>query len=336
MTDTDIDIDLEHGLRPYPAAVVETVLAIARACTLIAAACHRGELMQLHGVSGNRNSQGEAQKKLDLYADARIAEMLGLCPAVAGWASEEHEKAVASQDHAASGECLVAFDPLDGSSNIESNISVGTIFSVLPHPLRGAAINSAAFMQPGRHQLAAGYVIYGPSTVLVLSMGCGVQMFTLDAANSRWVLTRKVVAIPATTSEFAVNCSNQRFWEKPVQRYVDECIAGSDGPRGRDFSMRWVASMVADVHRIFTRGGVFLYPREVGESRKPGRLRLLYEAAPMAYLVEQAGGCAVDGTHALLDLVPAVLHQRVPVILGSREEVERVVRYHAETGEPVS
>lgn len=329
-------IRLENWLGLCPPGLADTVLAIARACAGIAAASRRGALARLHGVADSSNSMGEAQKKLDLYADARMADTLGGCAAVAGWASEEHEDPMASPDHGASGEYLVVFDPLDGSSNIESNISVGTVFSVLRHPLRGAAPGSAAFMQPGRRQVAAGYVIYGPSTVMVLSLGQGVCMFTLDAATGAWLLTREGVTIPTSTSEFAINCSNQRFWEKPVQRYVAECIAGSDGPRSRDFNMRWVASMVAEVHRIFTRGGVFLYPRDTRAPLKPGRLRLMYEGSPMAYLVEQAGGLAVTGTQALLDIVPDVLHQRVPVVLGAREEVERIVAYHADPSENVS
>ncbi|HET6789803.1 MAG TPA: class 1 fructose-bisphosphatase, partial [Aquabacterium sp.] len=237
---------------------------------------------------------------------------------------------------------LVVFDPLDGSSNIDANISIGTIFSLLPHPYRGTTPGDAGFMQPGHQQLAAGYVLYGPATKLVLTCRRGVMVFTLDRHSmhdgqpARWILTRDQVRIAPHTREFAINASNQRHWEKPVQRYVAECVAGDSGPRMKDFNMRWVASMVAEVHRIMTRGGVFLYPRDTREPRKPGRLRLMYEAAPMALLVEQAGGKASTGTSHLLDLVPDTLHQRVPVILGSREEVERIVSYHADPHENVS
>ena len=238
-----------------------------------------------------------------------------------------------SSEHGEKGEYLVVFDPLDGSSNIEANISIGTIFSVLRHPFRGTPPGEAGFLQPGRRQVAAGYVVYGPSTVLVVSCGAGVASFTFDARGPAWRLTRDAIALPVESREFAINASNQRFWEKPVQRYVAECLAGEIGPRASDFNMRWVASLVAEVHRIFTRGGVFLYPRDCKEPKKPGRLRLLYEAAPMAYLVEQAGGAAVTGTQALLDIVPDTLHQKVPVILGSMSEVQRIVRYHADPHE---
>ena len=329
-------IDLQGWLAQQSSMLAEPLLAIAEACADIAAATRLGMLAGLHGAADSRNSHGEAQQKLDLFADARLAEALARCPSVAGWASEEQAQPVVSPEHGEHGQLLAVFDPLDGSSNIETNLSVGTIFSLLPHPLRGAVPGEAAFLQPGRRQLAAGYVMYGPATVLVLSIGRGVQMFTLDPASGRWLLVRDAVAVPAATTEFAINSSNQRHWDKPVQRYVAECIAGAAGPRTRDFNMRWLACMVAEVHRILTRGGVFLYPRDARVPLKPGRLRLLYEAAPMALLMEQAGAGAVTGTQALLDIVPDVLHQRVPVILGSREEVDRIVRYHAEPSENVS
>ena len=329
-------IDLPGWLAQQSSMLAEPLLAIADACADIAAATRQGMLAGLHGPADSRNTNGEAQQKLDLFADARLAEALARCPSVAGWASEEQAEPVVSPEHGEHGQFLAVFDPLDGSSNIETNLSVGTIFSLLPHPLRGAAPGEAAFLQPGRRQLAAGYAMYGPATVLVLSIGRGVQMFTLDPASGRWLLVRDAVSVPAATAEFAINSSNQRHWDKPVQRYVAECIAGAAGPRTRDFNMRWLACMVAEVHRILTRGGVFLYPRDARVPLKPGRLRLLYEAAPMALLMEQAGAGAVTGTQALLDIVPDVLHQRVPVILGSRDEVDRIVRYHAEPSENVS
>jgi len=328
--------DLESWLADVPGTLGGTIAAIALACTKISESAALGPLTGLHGATADTNSHGEVQKKFDVFADEVLAASLAACPAVAGWASEESEAPTISDHHGVSGEYLVAFDPLDGSSNIEANISVGTIFSILPHPFRGTTPGQAGFLQPGHKQVAAGYVVYGPSTVMVLCVGHGVAAFTLDRRQRNWMLTRDNVQLPTHTKEFAINCSNQRFWEKPVQRYVAECVAGVDGPRGKDFNMRWVASMVAEVHRIFSRGGVYLYPRDMKEPRKPGRLRLLYEAAPMALLIERAGGAAVTGTHRLLDVVPDTLHQRVPVILGSREEVDRIVAYHADPSENVS
>jgi fructose-1,6-bisphosphatase len=339
--------DLQQWLSTQPAGLADVLGHVAGACAQIARACTRGALAGVHGAQRSQdtnhvvvNVQGEVQQKLDVFADRCLAEALARCPHVAGWASEEHAEPTVSHEHGSGGAYLVLFDPLDGSSNVESNCAVGTIFSVLPHLFRGTPASAAAFMQPGRRQVAAGYVIYGPSTVLVLSCGSGVEMFTLDpddaSEGGRWVHTRGQVGVPPTTAEFAINASNQRFWEKPVQRYVAECTAGASGPRGRDFNMRWIASLVAEAHRIFARGGVFLYPRDSREPFRPGRLRLMYEAAPMAFLMEQAGGGASTGTSALLDLVPDALHQKVPVILGSREEVERIVGYHADPSENVS
>ena len=321
---------LTDWLEPQPAGLREVVAALASACERIALAVAFGPLADLHGGSDGRNPHGEAQQKLDVFADRTVAAALATCRSVAAWASEEQTLPTISETSAEQGEYLVAFDPLDGSSNIEANVSVGTIFSILRHPFRGTGPGEAGFLQPGRCQVAAGYAVYGPAAVLVLSCGSGVASFTLDPRTRKWRLTRADVKLPTETREFAINASNQRFWEKPVQRYVAECLAGADGPRAENFNMRWVASLVAEVHRIFSRGGVFMYPRDSKEPKKPGRLRLLYEAAPMAFLVEQAGGAAVTGTQALLDIVPDTLHEKVPVILGSRSEVERIVRYHAD------
>lgn len=323
-------------------ALRQTLTSIAQACAGISQIAGQGMLAGAHGWTGTHNVQGEAQARLDVMADELLGRALADCPHVAAWASEEHEHVQVSPRHAGQGRLLAVYDPLDGSSNIEANISIGTIFSVLSHRYRGSAPGEADFMQPGRAQLAAGYVLYGPATLMVLTCRRGVLVFTLDrqglgpGGEARWVLTQAQVRIPEHAREFAINTSNQRFWEKPVQRYVAECLAGDTGPRLKDFNMRWVASMVAEVHRIMTRGGVFLYPRDTREPRKPGRLRLMYEAAPMALLVEQAGGGATTGTTDLLELIPDVLHQRVPVILGSREEVDRIVGYHAEPHENVS
>jgi len=220
------------------------------------------------------------------------------------------------------------FDPLDGSSNVDVNISVGSIFSILraPVPNRPAGLND--FLQPGVKQVCAGYALYGSSTMLVLTLGHGVNGFTLDREVGEFILTHPNMTIPEDTREFAINASNRRFWEPPVQRYVEECLAGKEGPRGKDFNMRWVASMVAEVHRILTRGGIFMYPRDTKDPAKPGKLRLMYEANPMALIVEQAGGAASTGYERILDIQPEGLHQRVPVILGSKNEVEVVVSYH--------
>jgi fructose-1,6-bisphosphatase I len=226
------------------------------------------------------------------------------------------------------GEYLLVFDPLDGSSNIDVNISVGTIFSVLRCPEGVKAPDERAFLQPGTQQVAAGYAVYGSSTVLVLTLGDGVYQFTLDREQGNFPLTHSKLRIPEDTSEFAINMSNMRHWEAPMRRYIDELLAGKTGPRGRDFNMRWVASMVADVHRILTRGGIFIYPRDLKDPRSPGKLRLMYEANPMAFIVEQAGGAATTGRERILEIVPERLHQRVPVFLGSKNEVERATAYH--------
>jgi fructose-1,6-bisphosphatase len=336
---TTLDEALALQLADLPAelarALRETLVTLAQACANIAEIAARGALADADPA------HSPLPQKLDLLADACITAALAPCPHVAAWASEQHEQIHTSDERGSHARLLVVYDPLDGSSNIESNISIGTIFSVLPHPYRGTTPGDAGFMQPGHQQLASGYVLYGPATLLVLTCRRGVQMYTLDrhpAAGQapRWVLTRDQVTIEPQTREFAINSANQRFWEKPVQRYVAECVAGDSGPRMKDFNMRWVASMVAEVHRIMTRGGIFLYPRDTREPRKPDRLRLMYEAAPMALLVEQAGGRASNGTSDLLGLVPDTLHQRVPVIMGSLDEVDRIVGYHADPHENVS
>jgi fructose-1,6-bisphosphatase I len=245
-------------------------------------------------------------------------------------ASEEMDDPWPIPDGEPRGPYLLLFDPLDGSSNIDVNVSIGTIFSVLPAPdsAQAGVVNAEAFLQPGRRQVAAGYVVYGPSTVMVLTVGNGVASFTLDRESGSWWLVRDRIQVPAQTREFAINASNARHWEPPVKRYIDELLAGREGARAQDFNMRWIASMVADVHRIMTRGGIFMYPRDRREPDKPGKLRLMYEANPMAFLTEQAGGAATNGHQSILDIVPTKLHERVSVILGSREEVERVTRYH--------
>jgi fructose-1,6-bisphosphatase len=324
---------LDEWLQAQPPALAEVIAATAKACERIAEAVALGPLLDLHGAATQKNSSGETQQKLDLFTDRCMAEAYGACTPVAAWVSEEQAQPQTSGPHGDSGEYLVAFDPLDGSSNIEANTSIGTIFSILRHPFRGTPAGEAGFLQPGRKQVAAGYAVYGPATVFVISCGAGVSAFTFDARQNVWRMTRETTTLSPDAREFAINVSNQRFWEKPVQRYVAECLAGEVGPRAANFNMRWLASFVAEVHRILSRGGIFLYPRDSRLPKKPGRLRLLYEAAPMAFLIEQAGGAAVTGTQRLLDIVPDTLHQKVPVILGAKNEVERIVRYHADPQE---
>lgn len=302
---------------------------VAAAVKAISAMTAKGALGGYLGALDAVNVQGETQKKLDVLANdamLRACEWGGL---VAGMASEELDEPYAIPPDYARGAYLLVFDPLDGSSNTDVNVSVGTIFSVLRHG-RSEAPALADYLQPGARQVAAGYAIYGPATMLVLTVGKGTHGFTLDREIGNFILTHPNLTVGADTSEFAINTSNARFWEAPVHRYVTECQAGRSGDRGRDFNMRWIASMVAEVHRILMRGGVFMYPRDTRDPGKPGRLRLLYEANPIGFLIEQAGGRASTGRQRILDLPPAELHQRVPVILGSRNEVERIERYHAE------
>jgi fructose-1,6-bisphosphatase I len=244
-------------------------------------------------------------------------------------ASEEMDSIHVVPNRYPQGEYLLLFDPLDGSSNIDVNVSIGTIFSVLRKVGHTRGVSEEDFLQPGKHQAAAGYCVYGPQTTLVLTLGDGVALFTLNRETGSWVLTQTEVRVPEDTKEFAVNMSNLRHWAPPAKRYIDECLAGKTGPRGKDFNMRWVGSMVSDVHRILTRGGVFLYPWDQREPDKPGKLRLMYEANPMAFIIEQAGGLATNGHERILDLVPTKLHERVAVVLGSKNEVERVTAYHS-------
>ncbi|HXZ93297.1 MAG TPA: class 1 fructose-bisphosphatase, partial [Burkholderiales bacterium] len=277
--------------------------------------------------AGTENVQGEAQKKLDVISNEILLEANEWGGNLAALASEEMDLPHPIPTQYPRGEYLLLFDPLDGSSNIDVNISVGTIFSVLRCPPGASGSDERAFLQPGTAQVAAGFAVYGPTTVLVLTVGDGVHAFTLDRETYTFMRTHADIRIPEDTQEFAINVSNMRRWEPPVKRYIDECLAGKEGPRGKDFNMRWVASMVADVYRILSRGGIFMYPRDA--KNKDGRLRLMYEANPMSFIVEQAGGAATDGKTRILELQPHKLHQRVAVILGSKNEVERVTSYHA-------
>jgi fructose-1,6-bisphosphatase len=302
---------------------------VAAAVKAISAMTAKGALGGYLGAIDNHNVQGEQQKKLDVLANDAMVTATEWGGLVAGLASEELDEPYVIPEGYARGPYLLVFDPLDGSSNTDVNVSVGTIFSVLRHD-KAEAPATADYLQPGARQVAAGYAIYGPATMLVLTVGKGTHGFTLDREIGNFILTHPNLAIPEDTSEFAINTSNARFWEPPVHRYVTECQAGKGGDRGRDFNMRWIASMVAEVHRILMRGGVFMYPRDTKDLAKPGRLRLMYEANPIAMLIEQAGGAATTGRHRLLDLAPEQLHQRVPVILGSKNEVLRIERYHLE------
>jgi len=303
---------------------------VVRSCKAISQAVSRGALAGVLGDAGSENVQGEAQKTLDVMSNQAFLHHCEWGGHLAAMASEEMEAVYPIPDGMPRGKYLLVFDPLDGSSNIDVNLSVGSIFSILRCPDGCTVPTDADFLQPGARQVAAGYALYGPSTMLVLTVGEGTHGFTLDREIGEFLLTHPNLQIPAQTREFAINASNERFWEPPVKRYVQECLAGKTGIREQDFNMRWVASMVAEVHRILMRGGVFMYPRDTKDPSKPGRLRLMYEANPMAMIVEQAGGLASTGREDLTAVVPTALHQRIPVILGSRAEVERLQRYHRE------
>ena len=311
-----------------PAQLRLLLEVVARACKSISHAVNKGALGGVLGSAGSENVQGEVQKKLDIIANEVLIEANEWGGHLAAMASEEMEAIHVVPNRYPKGEYLLLFDPLDGSSNIDVNVSIGTIFSVLKMPEGDRGVEEEDFLQPGSHQVAAGYCVYGPQTTLVLTVGDGVAMFTLDRELGSFVLTQDDLRIPDDTQEFAINMSNLRHWDAPVRRYIDECLAGKDGPRGKNFNMRWVASMVADVHRIMMRGGVFMYPWDKREPNKPGKLRLMYEANPMSWLIEQAGGAATNGRQRILDVQPQQLHERVSVILGSKNEVERVTRYH--------
>ncbi len=300
------------------------------ACKRIACVVAKGALAHTLGEAGSKNVQGEAQTKLDVLANEIFLQTNEWGGQLAGMASEELEHPYRIPKQYPRGRYLLVFDPLDGSSNVDVNVSVGSIFSVLRAPEGVAEPAEADFLQSGCEQACAGYAIYGPTTMLVLTLGHGVHGFTLDREIGDFILTHPDMRIPEDASEFAINASNERFWEPPVKRYVSECLAGKSGPREKDFNMRWIASLVAEVHRILVRGGLFMYPRDTKDPSRPGRLRLLYEANPMAMLVEQAGGAASTGRGRIMEVAPGSLHERVPVILGSRNEVERIERYHRE------
>jgi len=297
------------------------LLQIASICAEISGQIRLGALAGIHGDAGTGNVQGEKQKKLDVIANELFVQGLSKSKLVCGLASEEMDHAV---DVPGGARLLGAFDPLDGSSNIDVNVSIGSIFSVLPAPTEDGPIQDEDFLLPGSKQLASGYAIYGPSTELVITIGQGVYGFTLDPKQGIWFQTKGPVRIPEETQEFAINASNTRHWYPPIQTYINDLLAGRTGPRGKDFNMRWIASMVADIHRILCRGGVFLYPADQREPDKPGKLRLLYEANPMALLISEAGGKSTNGREDILSIEPSALHQRVAVVTGAGDEVARV------------
>jgi len=301
---------------------------VSRACKTISHAVSKGALGDVLGAANTENVQGEIQKKLDIISNEILLQANEWGGHLAAMASEEMESFHPIPNRYPKGEYLLLFDPLDGSSNIDVNVSIGTIFSVLKAPEGMQAPSEQDFLQAGTKQVAAGYAVYGPQTVLVLTTGNGVNCFTLDREMGSWVMTQRGIQIPEDTAEYAINASNARHWFPPVRRYIDELEQGKTGPREKNFNMRWIASMVADVHRILNRGGIFMYPADARDPDKPGKLRLMYEANPMSFIVEQAGGAASDGQQRILDIQPTGLHQRVAMFLGSKNEVERVTGYH--------
>lgn len=327
VTLTQFIIEQQRGLPEASGTFTLLLNNIVMACKQIAHRVNRGALIGVLGSAGSENVQGEVQKKLDIITNDIMIRALDWGGHLGGMASEERHEPIKIPHHYPKGKYLVLFDPLDGSSNIDINLTVGTIFSIL-RCREGVEPETEDFLRKGTEQVCAGFVLYGPSTMLVLTTGNGVNGFTLDSDIGEFVLTHRNMKIPDETSEFAINMSNQRFWEAPVKRYVDECVAGTEGPRGKDFNMRWIASLVADVYRILNRGGVFLYPYDLRDPGKAGRLRLLYEANPMAFIIEQAGGLCTTGTERMLEIKPTGIHQRVPLIFGSKNEVERIISYH--------
>jgi fructose-1,6-bisphosphatase I len=309
-----------------PAGLQDLLLAVVNTCSTLSHEVAQGALIGLLGSAGSGNVQGEVQQKLDIIANDQLIAGVKGCQSLAGLASEEMELPVAVQG---TGDYLLLFDPLDGSSNIDVNVSIGTIFSILKKQDPSTPLQTSDFLLSGRHQVAAGYVVYGPQTTMALTLGDGVVMFTLNKETGEFLLIRDAVTISPSTKEFAINMSNMRHWAEPVRRYVEECLAGTTGARNKDFNMRWIASMVVDVHRVLSRGGVFIYPWDKRDPKKAGKLRLMYEANPMSFLVEQAGGVSINGTQTIMDLEPTDLHERVSVMLGSKEEIDRLKLYHS-------
>lgn len=325
--------EMQKQDRPVSGDFTGLINDIATACKKISDAVNQGDLIGVLGAAETENVQGEVQKKLDIITNDIFIESTEYAGHVAGMASEEVEEVYQIPEKFQRGKYLLTFDPLDGSSNVDVNISVGTIFSILRAPQGpDAQPTEQDFFQKGTEQVAAGYALYGPSTQMVITLGNGVHVFTLDRKIGEFILTGENLQIPEDTSEFAINAANERYWMAPISEYVKDCKAGKEGPRGRNFNMRWVASMVAEVHRILNRGGVFMYPVDERIVEQGGKLRLLYEANPMSFLIEQAGGASSTGTGRIMEVEPHKLHQRVPVILGSKNEVKVVEEYHAKHG----
>jgi len=324
---TQFMIEQQRALPNATGDLTLLLVDIANACKRISHTISRGAMTGMLGSAGIENIQGETQKQLDIITNDIMVNALEWTGRLTGMVSEEVDDFIPIPEQYPKGKYLALFDPLDGSSNIDVNLTVGTIFSILSGQ-EGVDATLNDFLQKGAEQVCAGFVLYGPSTMMILTTGRGVNGFTLDQDVGEFVLTHPKMTIPEDTKEFSINMSNHRFWETPVQRYIDECMQGEAGPRGVDFNMRWVASMVAEVYRILTRGGIFIYSQDTRNTSKSGKLRLMYEANPMGYIVEQAGGQCSTGRERILDIVPETIHQRVPVILGSKNEVERVVSYH--------
>ena len=326
---TQFIIEQQRGLPDASGTFSMLLNNIVTACKEISHLVNRGNLVGVLGSAESENVQGEVQKKLDIITNDIMVNALNWTGHLAGMASEEVDDIITIPDQYPKGKYLALFDPLDGSSNIDVNLAVGTIFSIL-RCREGVDPAPEDFLRKGSEQVCAGFVLYGPSTMMVLTTGHGVNGFTLDQDIGEFILTHPNMIIPEETSEFAINMSNKRFWEPPVQRYIDECLQGTEGPRGKNFNMRWIASLVAEVYRILTRGGIFLYPFDLRDPSRPGKLRIMYEANPMAFIIEQAGGACSTGRERILDIKPTGIHQRVPLVLGSKKEVERIVAYHQE------
>jgi fructose-1,6-bisphosphatase I len=327
---TQFIIEQQRGLPGASGTFSMLLNNIVTACKEISHLVNRGNLVGVLGSAESENVQGEVQKKLDIITNDIMVNALNWTGNLAGMASEEVDDIISIPAQYPKGKYLALFDPLDGSSNIDVNLAVGTIFSII-RCREGVDPAPEDFLRKGSEQVCAGFVLYGPSTMMVLTTGHGVNGFTLDQDIGEFILTHPTMRIPEETSEFAINMSNQRFWEPPVQRYIDECLLGIEGPRGKNFNMRWIASLVAEVYRILTRGGVFLYPLDLRDPSKPGKLRIMYEANPMAFIIEQAGGACSTGRERILEIKPTGIHQRVPLILGSKNEVERIAAYHQES-----
>ncbi len=330
VTLTQFIIEQQRELPGVSGAFTSLLNDIVTACKKISHLVNQGNLIGVLGSADSENVQGEVQKKLDIITNDIMVDALNWTGHLAGMASEEMDDIILIPSQYPKGKYLALFDPLDGSSNIDVNLAVGTIFSIL-RCREGVDPALEDFLRKGAEQVCAGFVLYGPSTMMVLTTGHGVNGFTLDQDIGEFILTHPNMTIPADTSEFAINMSNQRFWEPPVRRYIDECLLGTEGPRKKDFNMRWIASMVAEVYRILTRGGVFMYPYDLRDPSRAGKLRIMYEANPMGFIIEQAGGACSTGRERILDIKPKALHQRVPVILGSKNEVERIIGYHMES-----